>query len=61
MKNRELYSAALADKELAKILNTKKGHPLLCVEMQALTHKEKPYEYRKSYCLTDDRKIRRIY
>lgn len=61
MKNRDLYSATLADKELAKILGIKKGHPLLCVEMQALTHKEKPYEYRISYCLTDERKIRRIY
>jgi DNA-binding GntR family transcriptional regulator len=61
MRNRDLYSAVLADREQAEILGIKKGHPLLCAEMQALTHKEKPYEYRISYCLTDERKIRRIY
>jgi GntR family transcriptional regulator len=61
MKNRELYGATLADKDLAKILNVEEGHPLLLVEMQALTHKKKPYEYRMSYCLTDERKIRRVY
>ena len=60
MKNRELYGATLADKNLAQILNVPEGHPLLLVEMQALTHREKPYEYRISYCLTDEKKIRRI-
>jgi hypothetical protein len=29
--------------------------------MQALTHKEKPYEYRISDCLTNELKILRIY
>jgi GntR family transcriptional regulator len=61
MKNRELYGAASADKELAAILNVGEGYPLLLVEMQALTHKDKPYEYRISYCRTDERKIRRVY
>jgi GntR family transcriptional regulator len=61
MKNRELYGAVLADKDLGGILKVKEGHPLLFIEMQALTHKEKPYEYRISYCCTDERKIRRIY
>lgn len=61
MKNRELYGAASADRERAEILNVKEGAPLLVVEMQALTHKEKPYEYRISYCRTDERRIRRVY
>ena len=61
MKNRELYGAASADKELAAILNVGEGCPLLLVEMQALTHKDKPYEYRISYCRTDERKIRRVF
>jgi GntR family transcriptional regulator, N-acetylglucosamine utilization regulator len=60
MKNRELYGATLADKNLAKILNVQEGNPLLLVKMQALTHKDKPYEYRISYCYTEEKKIRRI-
>ena len=61
MKNRDLYGVALADSDAAKILNVKKVHPLLSVEMQAFTHKEKPYEYRISCCLADDFKIQREY
>jgi GntR family transcriptional regulator len=61
MKNRELYGAASADKEIAGILNVEEGYPLLLVEMQALTHKDKPYEYRCSYCRTDERKILRVF
>lgn len=60
IENIELYGVALADQDTAKILNVEVGHPLLRVEMIALTHKKKPYEYRISYCLTDERKIRRI-
>jgi GntR family transcriptional regulator len=61
MQNRELYGVSLADSDAANILNVKKGHPLLSVEMQSFTHKEKPYEYRISYCLVDDFKIQRVY
>jgi len=61
MKNCELYGVALADSDAAKILNVNKEHPLLSVEMQAFTHKERPYEYRISYCLVDDFKIQREY
>jgi len=60
-KNRDLYGAVLADSNLADILGVREGHPLLLVEMQSLTHKEKPYEYRISYCLVDERKIQREY
>ena len=61
MKNRDLYGAVSADKDLAKILDVEIGHPLLLIETQALTHKDKPYEYRVSYCLVDQRKIQREY
>lgn len=61
MKNRELYGVALADRDMADIFNVENGHPLLSVEMQAFTHKEKPYEYRLSYCLVDDFRIQRVY
>lgn len=56
----ELYSASLADEDTARLLNIERGHPLLRVEMLSLTHREKPYEYRISYCLTDEKKIRRF-
>ncbi len=61
MKNRDLYGAVSADKDLADILAVEEGRPLLLVEMQALTHKEKPYEYRISYCRVEERKIQREY
>jgi DNA-binding GntR family transcriptional regulator len=60
MRNIELYSATLAEENVANLLNVAAGHPLLKVEMLALTYKEKPYEYRISYCLTDEKKIRRV-
>ena len=60
IENRELYGATLAGKDLAKMLNVEEGHPVLEVEMLALTFKDKPYEYRISYCLTDEKKIRRV-
>ena len=58
--NIQLSGATLADKSISKILNVKVGHPLLLLEMLALTHKNKPYEYRVSYCLTDRKKLKRI-
>ncbi len=61
MKNRELYGAVPADREKAEILKVQEGDALLMVEMQALTHKEKPYEYRLSYCRTEERRIRRVF
>ncbi len=53
----ELFSASLANEEIANQLKIEIGHPVLKVEKLILTHKEKPYEYRTSYCLTDERKI----
>jgi DNA-binding GntR family transcriptional regulator len=58
--NVQLSAVTLADEATAKLLKVEKGHPLLVLEMLAFTHKDKPYEYRISYCLTDERKLRRI-
>ena len=58
--NEELYGAALADEETAGHLQVEPNHPLLQIEMMAYTHKKKPYEYRMSYCLTTEMKVRRM-
>ena len=55
--NRELISVASADARVAKSLNVKQKAPLLFIEMLAYTYQDKPYEYRKSYCLTDSKKV----
>jgi GntR family transcriptional regulator len=59
LSNKELHSAMLADREIAAFLQVRDGSPILFIEMLALTYKEKPYEYRKSYCLTCRGKILR--
>ena len=46
-----------ADAGIAYTINIKQATPVLCIEILAYTYKEKPYEYRKSYCLTDLKKV----
>ena len=55
--NQELFSAVAADKDVAKVLGAKVGAPVLRIEMLSFTYKEKPYEYRVSYCITDENKM----
>ena len=55
--NRELYSAVAADSVTAKKLKIQRGSPVLLIEMLSYTYKQTPYEYRKSYCLTDSRSL----
>ena len=57
--NRELIGVESADARIAEALNVKLATPLLYIEMLAYTYKERPYEYRKSYCLADCKKIYR--
>jgi GntR family transcriptional regulator len=57
--NTELIGATHATEELAKFLHTKIGTPMLYLEILAYTYKEKPYEYRQSYCLTDSKRVLR--
>jgi GntR family transcriptional regulator len=59
--NRELLSAVRAEPGVAKVLNLRRSEPILLIEMLAFTYKERPYEYRQSYCLTDAKKIIREY
>lgn len=55
--NQELFSAVAADEDLAEIFGIEVGRPMLFMEMLSYTYKEKPYEYRMAYCLSDERKI----
>ena len=57
--NRELLSAVPADNNTARKLKIKNGSPVLLIEMLSYTYKQTPYEYRKSYCLTDKKAIYR--
>jgi GntR family transcriptional regulator len=59
--NQELLSAIPAQSEAAKALNIEEGAPVLLAEMLAFTYKERPYEYRRSYCLTGEKKIYRVW
>ena len=55
--NQQLYSSATADPENARMLDVKKGDPILLIEMLSFTYKNKVYEYRKSYCITKRFKV----
>ena len=55
--NRELLSAEPAEAEVAEHLEVRAGTPVLVIEMLAFTYKERPYEYRRSHCLTESRRI----
>ena len=55
--NQELISAVPADSATAKKLKIQNGSPVLLIEMLSYTYKQTPYEYRKSYCLTDSRSL----
>jgi GntR family transcriptional regulator len=58
---RELFSVAAADKEVAALLQVEPGSPVLVIEMMAYTHKERAYEFRKSFCTTRSRRLLREY
>lgn len=55
--NKELFSSTTSDSKNAKILDTEIGSSLLLIEMLSYTYREKIYEYRKSFCLTEKQKI----
>lgn len=55
--NQELFGAVAADKTHAAHLGVNPGQALLFIEMMSYTYKEKPYEYRKTYCLTATRSV----
>jgi GntR family transcriptional regulator len=56
----EMFAATLSAGEIASNLNVPDGFPLLQVDMLALTFKNRPIEYRISYCRTDRMKLFRM-
>ena len=58
--NHELFSVEQADEDAAKRLQIPEGTPLQHIEMLSFTYKNEPYEYRSTFCLTDQRKVFRI-
>ncbi|MEW5725853.1 MAG: UTRA domain-containing protein [Thermodesulfobacteriota bacterium] len=57
LSNHELFSTAALDQEAASALEVEPGQVVLFIEMLSFTYKDTPYEFRRSYCLTDERKI----
>ncbi|MCF8092576.1 MAG: GntR family transcriptional regulator [Desulfotignum sp.] len=56
----ELFGVALAEKNIATHLRINEDHPLLEIEKLIFTHQNIPFEYRKSYCVTDVFKLKKI-
>jgi len=56
---KELFSATQARDDVAVALGVEPETPLLVIDMVALTYKQRPYEYRVAYCLTDTHRIYR--
>jgi GntR family transcriptional regulator len=61
LSNSELISVSSAEREEAALLRLKEGTPVLAVEMLAFTYRNRPYEFRISYCLSHGRKLLRKY
>ena len=57
--NRELFGIREANRQIGDALGVPVGTALLFIEMLSYTYKDKPYEYRRSYCQTDARAIYR--
>ncbi len=57
--NQELFGIVTADKRIAGVLQIDHGQAVLSIEMIAFTYKDRPYEYRKAYILTNGRKVYR--
>lgn len=58
--NRELIGIAFPDRETAAVLSIRPHQPVLFIEMLAFTY-TRPYEYRRAYCATGERKLFREY
>jgi len=55
--NHELFGTTMANRETAQALHVRVGRELLTIEMISFTYRQKPYEYRKTYCLTHEYKV----
>lgn len=61
LSNSELISVVPAEVEESALLRLAEGVPVLAVEMLAFTYRNRPYEYRISYCRSEGRKLLRNY
>ncbi len=61
IRNRELVGACLPDTEAASVLGVPESQPVLYLEMLAFTYRNRPYEYRRAYCITNAKKVFREY
>jgi GntR family transcriptional regulator len=59
--NRELIGACFPGTEAASVLAIPESQPVLYLEMLAFTYRNRPYEYRRAYCITNVKKIFREY
>ena len=59
--NQELIGAGVPPLEAAQTLKISKNHPVLFIEMLAFTYRDRPYEYRRAYCVSNSLKIFRQY
>lgn len=55
--NKKMISTQTVDKKKAALLDIEPGKHLLFVEMLSFTYKSSPYEYRETFCLTDEHKL----
>ena len=55
--NHELFEAIEADSKTANLLKIPDKLPVLRIEMLSYTYKNRPYEYRISYCSTQTQKM----
>ncbi len=55
--NHELFDAIEADSKTADLLKIPDGSSVLHIEMLSFTYKNKPYEYRETYCSTKPQKV----
>ena len=55
--NQELFGVRTVSGEAAIALHVPEGTSAQYIEMLSFTYKERPYEFRKTYCLTNERMI----
>jgi len=60
-RNEELFGVAHLPGEEAGLLEVPAGTPALCIKTLTYTDAKKPFEFRRSYCLTNDKFIHRAF
>ena len=60
-RNEELFGVAILSRAEADVLNVPAGTPALCIKTLTYTDRDRPFEFRCSYCLTNDKFIYRAF